>query len=104
MAPSVAQQCLHYKTQSGMKIVGFGFNCVPPEDIVAGLQSIADDEKLSKNLKESGIRLVAYANLQEFARHFFDTGYSTDHKRKGGTGSGKCPNHLQYIQVRGHTF
>ena len=43
--------------------------------------------------------MAAYANLQEFARQFFDTGYSTDHKRKGGTGSGKCPNHLQYIQV-----
>jgi len=98
MAPSVAQQCLDYKKQSGMNIVGFGFNCVPPEDIVAGLQAIADDEKLTNSLKESGIRLAAYANLQEFARQFFDTGYSTDHKRKGGTGSGKCPNHLQYIQ------
>ena len=52
MAPSVAQLCLDYKKQSGMNIVGFGFNCVPPEDIVTGLQAIADDERLTNSLRE----------------------------------------------------
>ena len=51
-----------------MNIVGFGFNCVPPDDILLALEAIAEDKRVTQTLKEEGVQLVAYANLQAYAR------------------------------------
>ena len=42
-----------------MNIVGFGFNCVPPDDILLALEAIAEDKRVSATLKEEGVQLVA---------------------------------------------
>ena len=70
-----------------MRIVGFGFNCVPPEDILGALNSITTDMGLTDALRQEGVELVAYANLQAYARKFFDTGYQTDHNRHNSPSS-----------------
>ena len=59
---------MSFKKGSTMNIVGFGFNCVPPDDILLALEAIAEDKRVTQTLKEEGVQLVAYANLQAYAR------------------------------------
>ena len=86
-AGKVARQFLDFKRNTPLKIVGYGFSCVPPEDILSTLNEMARDEGLFEAFQIENVELVAYANLQVYARKLFDTGYCTDHKRHSSPSS-----------------
>jgi len=58
----------------GINICGLGFNCVPPEEILASLQSVALDSQLTQRLTSAGIKICAYANLND-RKKLHDSGF-----------------------------
>ena len=76
-AQEAAQQCLSYKARTGMNIIGLGFNCADPEQILFALRSVQADANLRQQLKSHGIRLAAYANVLDMSPYESVGGYGS---------------------------
>eukprot|EP00854_Cymbomonas_tetramitiformis_P022717 gene22717-27423_t len=61
LAPSMAKLVLEEKAR-GARIEALGFNCAPPEHILASLQAVKAEPGLLASLREADIQLAAYAN------------------------------------------
>ena len=80
-AQEAAQQCLSYKARTGMNIIGLGFNCADPDQILSALRSVQADANLHQQLKSHGIRLAAYANVLDMSP-YQGVGYGSSHDMK----------------------
>jgi len=60
-------------TPMRVQVEAMGFNCAPPEEVLASLQALKPETK--RILKEAGIKLCAYANVND-RKAVHDTGFS----------------------------
>lgn len=75
-AAEEAWKVIDISEKYGINICGLGFNCAPPEEILASLQSLTLDRQLSHRLSSAGIKICAYANLYD-RKEVFDNGFDT---------------------------
>lgn len=80
LAPALCEGVLRYKAEQGLPVEAIGWNCAPPEDILANLEALQAAGMLAE-LQQQGVRMAAYANLNE--RKAYDEGYSREEGDNG---------------------
>eukprot|EP00392_Amoebophrya_sp_AT5.2_P017132 g17453.t1 len=56
---------VHKENPKPVHVACIGFNCAPPEEILIALRALKEDAALDGSIKANGIRLCAYANVND---------------------------------------
>jgi len=81
-AANEVRKVLEVSEKYGINLCGVGFNCVPPEEILASLQSLTHDSQLTHRLASAGVKICAYANLND-RKHVHDGGFDIMNLKPG---------------------
>jgi len=76
-AADAAREILDFNKTCGINLCGFGFNCAPPEEILASLRSVAADSQVSSRLASAGIKICAYSNIND-RKKVHDNGFDLE--------------------------
>merc|ERR1712187_354957 len=75
LAPELCEKVLHYKNERALPIKTIGWNCAPPEDILANFEVLRSSGMLD-TLRQKGVNTAVYANMHE--RKVYDEGFDVE--------------------------